>query len=99
MPLALQNVFAAMTPQARLTALIEEGQRLRAMIPETADDPTKLVQMMLNYDLGYPARVWEWEKRVGTLLNEPQSRSGGRSTRLQTRRTASVSSRRILTSA
>jgi hypothetical protein len=71
MPRALQTLLSGMTPQARLTALIEEGQRLRALIPEPAKDAKEsLAQMMLNYNLDYPARVYEWEKRVWRILNE-----------------------------
>lgn len=58
------------TPAAQLSRLIEEGENLRRLIPDAAEDAKdRLVQSMLNWDLDYPARVFEWETRVWKLIS------------------------------
>jgi hypothetical protein len=82
---ALPSPVAALlgvTPGAKLSNLIEEGERLRTLLPAPinpeSDNAAKenLVRVMLGWNIDYPAQVYEWESRVwrtitgDTILNQ-----------------------------
>jgi hypothetical protein len=65
--------FPFFSPAHQLTNLIEEGRGWARVIPEPAHDPRgNLVQRIAGADVNYPARVFEWERRVWQLLSGPQ---------------------------
>lgn len=44
---------------------------MRDMLPTPGSEPGALVEALVGVQMGYPARVYEWEMRAWRLLSSP----------------------------
>lgn len=84
-PLPLPVDVAALlttSRQQQLTDLIREGKTLRASVPATGDvsPGAKIGRMLAGLDdpgVTWPARIYEWERRVTTFLTKSAAQYKG----------------------